>query len=116
MLKFQLSLISLSRSEEVELREVVQEVTESMSATFARAQVNFHFKGDHAVWIKGDRQRLAQIVVNLLTNACKHTPGARASTKRTSLTCLSVFIGEVVASKGTTITILFPPRAYEGET
>ncbi|WP_185923300.1 hypothetical protein [Brevibacillus brevis] len=30
MLKFQLSLISLSCSEEVELREVVQEVTEWM--------------------------------------------------------------------------------------
>ncbi|MFS0555699.1 ATP-binding protein [Brevibacillus sp. 179-C9.3 HS] len=63
------------RSEEVELSEVVKEVTESMSATFARNQVKFQFQGgDQSVWIKGDRQRLAQIVANLLTNACKHTP------------------------------------------
>lgn len=61
-------------SEVLLLSEVVQEVTESMSATFARNQVEFFYEGDQSVWMKGDRQRLAQMVANLLTNACKHTP------------------------------------------
>ncbi|WJQ84203.1 hypothetical protein [Brevibacillus brevis] len=75
MLKFQLSLISLSRSEEVELREVVQEVTEY-------------------------RKRLAQIVdkPSMMVRLQVKDSGT-GMIKRNSRTCLSVFIGEIASGR-----------------
>lgn len=55
------------------VHEVLQEVAASMSATFQRAEVALQMQCDQEMWMEGDRQRLAQILVNLLSNSLKHT-------------------------------------------
>jgi two-component system sensor histidine kinase TrcS len=51
---------------------------------------------DDAVWVHGDRARLHQVVGNLLTNACKHTP--------TGVT-VTTTIGESSAERGQFVTL-----------
>ncbi|MBY0051703.1 HAMP domain-containing histidine kinase [Brevibacillus agri] len=62
------------RREQVNLRDVAEEVSEAMHVAFARNQIRFQLEGPKDAWMTGDRQRIAQVVANLLANACKHTP------------------------------------------
>ncbi|KZE55612.1 histidine kinase [Brevibacillus parabrevis] len=61
------------RREPVLLRAIVEEVSEAMHVAFARSAIHFQLEGGQDAWITGDRQRIAQVITNLLTNACKHT-------------------------------------------
>lgn len=61
------------RREQVLLRAIVEEVSEAMHVAFARSAIQFQLEGGQDAWITGDRQRIAQVITNLLTNACKHT-------------------------------------------
>ncbi|MDF2682209.1 MAG: sensor histidine kinase [Brevibacillus sp.] len=57
----------------VDLSEITQQVLDAMTATFTREQIQVRRELAECVWMVGDQQRLAQVVTNLLNNACKHT-------------------------------------------
>jgi PAS domain S-box-containing protein len=58
-----------------DLRALVEEVTETLNYTNKTHQIIFQGEGE-AVWIKADKQRMEQVMVNLLTNAIKYSPNA----------------------------------------
>lgn len=58
----------------IDLAELVMEVTRSMQASFELAGVNLHHTALEGIILQADRQRLTQILVNLLSNSLKHTP------------------------------------------
>ncbi len=75
-------LLELARAEgrrlpvrrgDVDFRELVCEIVETFEARAAQASVRLRFRGEPAR-LSGDRDRLAQVVVNLLENALRHTP------------------------------------------
>jgi len=99
--------IELKR-ERVALRQVatlaVEGVMPTMEAAGHRLAVALP---DEPVWLDADPTRLAQILTNLLTNACKYTPPGGAVTLSASLAPGEV----VVAVRDTGIGI--PPDALE---
>ncbi|GED32085.1 ATP-binding protein [Brevibacillus centrosporus] len=61
----------------INLSKVAESIVDSMTASFQQkgTQITCHLITDG--WIKGDKQRLAQVFSNLITNSFKHTlPGA----------------------------------------
>jgi signal transduction histidine kinase len=58
-----------------DLRALVEEVTETLNYTNKTHQIIFQGEGE-AVWIKADKQRMEQVMINLLTNAIKYSPNA----------------------------------------
>jgi PAS domain S-box-containing protein len=61
--------------EKVDLEELLVRLTEDHAAEFARAGVSLELRGAReAVWVDGDRTRLAEAIGNLLENAAKFTP------------------------------------------
>jgi PAS domain S-box-containing protein len=61
--------------ERVNLGELLERLCEDYSPEFARAGVSLELRGARdAVWVDGDRTRLAQAIGNLLENAAKFTP------------------------------------------
>lgn len=64
--------LPMNRSQ-VYLSRLAGEVIEGMSAAFSRAGIQVDPQLGADVWVSGDRQKLAQVMTNLLHNACKHT-------------------------------------------
>lgn len=61
--------------EDVSLNEVVGAATDSMNAAFRKREVDVEIQmPDKPFIVRGDRDRLIQVVVNLLSNACKFAP------------------------------------------
>ena len=79
------SLMSYSRSgrvglscEDVNLNETIEEAIQLVGLTRAGRHVEFSNSTPAELVVKGDRQRLSQVMVNLLTNACDASrPGDR---------------------------------------
>jgi len=59
----------------IDVRRPIQDAIEAMQPTFAarQQQLVLSFE-DEALPVNGDRQRLVQVVTNLLSNAVRHTP------------------------------------------
>jgi signal transduction histidine kinase len=65
------------RKEVVDLRQIVREAVDASTETFHKAQHQLAVTVPEApVWTDGDRDRLAQIVTNLLSNAARYTPAS----------------------------------------
>jgi signal transduction histidine kinase len=63
------------RREDVQLEEVIRDVTHVLQGQFRERNVTLHMDLHHGLpSIVADRQRLEQIAVNLISNACKYTP------------------------------------------
>ncbi len=61
--------------ERVDLEDLLERLCEDYAPAFARAGVSLELRGARdAVWLDGDRTRLAQAIGNLLENAAKFTP------------------------------------------
>jgi PAS domain S-box-containing protein len=61
--------------ERVDLEDLLERLCEDYAPEFARAGVSLELRGARdAVWLDGDRTRLAQAIGNLLENAAKFTP------------------------------------------
>ena len=62
----------------VELDEVVHEVRDSLSGDIEARQARVVLEGGPLPVVHGDRERLASVFQNLMTNALVHVPGDRA--------------------------------------
>jgi len=98
------------RKEAVDVREVVQRAVEMVAPLIEQKRQHLQTDIGSALWY-GDPARLAQIVSNLLTNACRYSPaGARIAVSARSVT------GEVeivVADDGMGIPAHILPRIFE---
>ncbi|TKJ30117.1 MAG: hypothetical protein CEE40_06200 [Chloroflexi bacterium B3_Chlor] len=64
----------------VALSQLLQECTEKMALCAEQGEVTLEAESDEGLVVKADRDRLAQVIHNLLDNALKHTPaGGRIS-------------------------------------
>ena len=64
----------------VALSQLLQECTEKMALRAEQGEVTLEVESDEGLVVKADRDRLAQVINNLLDNALKHTPpGGRIS-------------------------------------
>ena len=65
--------------DEIVLTQVVREACEDFRPVFEHAGIDLSFEASgEDVWIMGDRDRLVQVMVNLLSNALKYTPAGGA--------------------------------------
>jgi signal transduction histidine kinase/CHASE3 domain sensor protein len=66
--------LQLQLEDGVSLDELVAEAVEAVSADARIHQVDLQLERNGAVSVRGDRERLGQLVANLLSNAVKFTP------------------------------------------
>ncbi|WP_241752913.1 sensor histidine kinase [Brevibacillus agri] len=59
--------------EELDVSEVAKEIVDSMKASFQRKNIQLNHILEPLALVVGDKQRLAQVFSNLLTNSLKHT-------------------------------------------
>ncbi|MEO7394431.1 MAG: HAMP domain-containing sensor histidine kinase, partial [Chitinophagaceae bacterium] len=60
--------------ESFDFNELVKEVSDEMQGTTQTHTIERHLTG--AVTVVGDRNRIGQVITNLITNAIKYSPGA----------------------------------------
>ena len=74
--------LKLELADGVPLEEVVAEAVESASAEARSHEVELRLEPNGSVPVRGDRERLGQLVSNLLSNAVKFTPAGGNVTAR----------------------------------
>jgi signal transduction histidine kinase len=74
--------LQLQLEDGVALDEVVAEAVESATAHARSHDVALHLERDGKISVRGDRERLGQLVTNLLSNAVKFTPAGGSVTAR----------------------------------
>jgi signal transduction histidine kinase/CHASE3 domain sensor protein len=74
--------LQLQLEDDVALDDVVAEAVESASADARSHDVALQLERDGRISVRGDRERLGQLVANLLSNAVKFTPAGGSVTAR----------------------------------
>jgi len=74
--------LQLQLEDDVSLDDVVAEAVESASADARSHDIALHLERDGTISVRGDRERLGQLVANLLSNAVKFTPAGGSVTAR----------------------------------
>jgi signal transduction histidine kinase len=74
--------LQLQLEDDVALDDVVAEAVESASADARSHDVAIELERDGKISLRGDRERLGQLVANLLSNAVKFTPAGGSVTAR----------------------------------
>jgi len=74
--------LQLQLEDDVSLDDVVAEAVESASADARSHDIALQLERDGKISVRGDRERLGQLVANLLSNAVKFTPAGGAVTAR----------------------------------
>ncbi|RII28646.1 MAG: two-component sensor histidine kinase [Geobacter sp.] len=114
------SLLELSRAEEnglslnlqeVELRELLQELIHQFSTLAAEKGVLLEFVVDRPARIRGDRTRLQQVFLNLLDNALKYTESG--NTVRLSLENDEAYAKVSVSDRGQGIPTADLPYIFD---
>jgi two-component system phosphate regulon sensor histidine kinase PhoR len=70
----------IMRKERFDLTDVAASVVDTFSHRAATIDVNLDLEAPQAVHVEADRDRLAQVAVNLVDNALRHTPPAGSVT------------------------------------
>ncbi len=65
---------TMGLKERLDVSDVLRDVVQSMEASFQKAGIAVIRELQPHAWVQGDRQRLSQVFVNLLSNSLKHTP------------------------------------------
>jgi signal transduction histidine kinase len=73
------------RIEDVPLREVLDQVGDAILPQLQAQSIRYAVQCPHGLLVRADRERLEQILLNLLSNALKFTPGAGSIELRTRL-------------------------------
>jgi len=73
----------LLRTEPIDLDSLIAEMVETVQATTSTHQISI--EGSTSAHVLGDRERLGQVFLNLLTNAIKYSPGESRMIVRLSL-------------------------------
>jgi signal transduction histidine kinase len=93
MSKIESGSLNLFVEENINLNEIITHATETTQALLLDKPVTMYMEVETLPLVKGDRQRILQILLNILSNACKFTEEGsitfRAKTQGDEI-CLSV--------------------------
>jgi PAS domain S-box-containing protein len=96
---------------ELRVADVVDGALRAIQPFAQELQVRLEMQGDPSPWVRGDAQRLEQVLLNLLSNAVKFSPAGAAVTVEISTTPERVRMA--VADTGPGIPVEFQPRLFE---
>lgn len=71
--------------EELDLRDVLLSSWQRLLPLAQEKQVRLDYQGAEQLWLRGDRDRLIQVFINLFDNCLKHSPEAGVITVRADL-------------------------------